>query len=138
MSFAGWFTDAVSWGLIGAGAIFLIIGAVGVLRFPDFWSRLHAASVIDSAGMILMVAGMTVQAGLSMVTVKLVLIGLFLFLTGPTSTHAVANGALITGMRPKEGEGLVGAEPMPLSEGPGAGSDADADQQAQAPEARRP
>ena len=119
MSVAGWFADAVSWALIGGGALFLIIGAVGVLRFPDFWSRLHAASVIDSAGMILMVAGMTVQAGLSMVTVKLLLIGLFLFLTGPTATHAVANGALMTGMRPKEGAGLVGAEPMPLAPGGG-------------------
>ena len=90
-----------------SGSIFVVIGAVGTLRFPDFWSRLHAASITDSAGMILLVIGMCLQAGATLVTVKLLMIGVFLFITGPTSTHAVANAAWITGLRPKEGEGLV-------------------------------
>jgi len=90
-----------------SGSIFVVIGAVGTLRFPDFWSRLHAASITDSAGMILLVVGMCLQAGATLITVKLLMIGVFLFITGPTSTHAVANAAWITGLRPKEGEGLV-------------------------------
>lgn len=101
--------DALSWVLIVGGGLFALIGAVGVVRFPDFWARLHAASVSDSAGVILMILGMCLQAGWSLVTVKLLIIGAFLFITGPTATHAVANAALATGMRPREAEGLTGA-----------------------------
>jgi len=92
--------DILSWACILGGGFFTIIGAVGTLRFPDFWSRLHAVSVSDSAGMLLFILGMCLQAGLTLVTVKLVLIGIFLFITGPTATHAVANAALVTGLRP--------------------------------------
>ena len=53
-------------------------------------------------------------AGFTLVTVKLIIIGVFLFITGPTSTHAVANAALMSGLRPKEAPGLVGAEPDKL------------------------
>ncbi len=106
--------NLLSWFFIVSGSVFVVIGAVGTLRFPDFWSRLHAASITDSAGMILLVIGMCLQAGLTLVTVKLLIIGVFLFITGPTSTHAVANAALVTGLRPPEGEGLTGAEPEPL------------------------
>lgn len=107
--------DALSWALIISGSIFVIIGAVGTLRFPDFWSRLHAASITDSAGMILLFAGMAVQAGFTLVTVKIIIIGLFLFITGPTSTHAVANAALVSGLRPHEAKGFTGVEPKPLT-----------------------
>jgi len=90
----------LAWVLIVAGGVFSVIGAIGMLRFPDFWSRLHAASVAESAGMILLLAGMALYAGWGLVAVKLVLIGIFLFLTGPTSTHAVANAAFVSGLRP--------------------------------------
>ncbi len=90
----------LSWVSILSGSAFLIIGAAGIIRFPDFWSRLHAASVIDSAGMALLLLGMMLQAGLTLITVKLFFIGLFLIITGPTSTHAVANAALVSGSRP--------------------------------------
>jgi multicomponent Na+:H+ antiporter subunit G len=102
--------EILSWFFIVSGSLFVVIGAVGTLRFPDFWSRLHAASITDSAGMILLVTGMCLQAGPTLITVKLLIIGLFLFITGPTSTHAVANAALVTGLRPKEGKGLTAQE----------------------------
>lgn len=107
---------ALSWVFIVSGSVFAIIGAVGTLRFPDFWSRLHAASITDSAGVILLLAGMCLHSGFTLVTVKLIIIGVFLFITGPTSTHAVANAALVSGLRPKEAPGLVGAEPESLTE----------------------
>lgn len=107
--------NGLAWILILSGSFFTIVGAIGILRFPDFWSRLHAASVSDSAGVILLLAGMCVYAGWGLVTVKLIVIGLVLFVTGPTSTHAVANAALVSGLRPPEGKGLKGAEPEPLS-----------------------
>lgn len=103
--------EVAAWGLVVGGALFVFIGALGTVRFPDFWSRLHAASVTDSAGLILLMLGMAVHAGISLVAVKLFLIGLFMFLTGPTATHAIANAALVSGLRPEEGEGLTGAEP---------------------------
>ena len=92
--------DVLSWISIIAGSLFLLVGASGLVRFPDFWSRLHAASVVDSAGMILLLLGMCLQGGWSLVTVKLVILGIFLFITGPTATHAVANAAYVTGLRP--------------------------------------
>jgi multicomponent Na+:H+ antiporter subunit G len=96
--------EVLSWIMILSGSAFTVIGAVGTLRFPDFWSRLHAASVSESAGMILLVLGLSLQAGLSLVTVKLLLIAIFIFITGPTSTHAVANAALVSGAAPHSDE----------------------------------
>ncbi len=108
--------------LVLSGAVFMLIGALGVVRLPDFWARLHAASVTDSAGMILMFLGMAVWSGLSLITVKLVIIGLFLFLTGPTATHATANAAYVSGLRPREAEGLE-ADTAPAPEGAGVGGE---------------
>ena len=94
------FLNFLCWILIISGSFFVIVGAFGTYRFPDFWSRLHAASITDSAGVILLLIGMAVYSGLTLITFKLFVIGLFLFITGPTSTHAVANAALVSGLRP--------------------------------------
>ncbi len=115
MTTAELIVEVLSWIAIVSGSFFVIVGAFGTWRLPDFWSRLHAGSVTDSAGMILLVLGMCLQAGPTLVTVKLIVIGIFLFITGPTATHAVANAALVSGLRPREGEGLEADEPMPLS-----------------------
>ena len=109
--------DALGWVLILAGSVFLVTGAIGLIRFPDFWSRLHALSVLDSAGVLLLLAGMCIQGGWSLVTVKLVIIGLFLLITGPTATHALANAALVSGLRPLSGTG----GPDPVTEDSAAG-----------------
>ncbi len=97
-------SEIIAWVLILSGSIFVVIGAVGTLRFPDFWSRLHAASVSESAGMILLIAGMCMHSGFTLITVKLIIIGGFIFITGPTSTHAVANAALTSGETPESDE----------------------------------
>lgn len=111
MSILSVLNEILSWVLILSGAFFVLVGAIGTVRFPDFWSRLHAASVSDSAGMILLFLGMAMQAGFSLIAVKLAIIGAFLFITGPTATHATANAALVSGLRPEEAEGLTAAEP---------------------------
>lgn len=80
--------------LLFAGSLFCLIGALGLLRMPDFISRVHAASLIDSLGVILIIAGLAIQAGLNLVSVKLVLILIFLLITGPTAIHALVNTAL--------------------------------------------
>lgn len=95
------FVEIASWSAILLGSAFMLIGALGTLRFPDFWSRVHAVSVADSAGMLLLTLGMCIQGGFTLVTAKLVIIGVFLFITGPTATHAVANAAMVSGFLPK-------------------------------------
>ena len=92
--------NLLCWALMLSGSFFVIVGAFGTYRFPDFWSRLHAASITDSAGVILLLIGMGVYSGLTLITFKLLVIGLFMFITGPTSTHAIANAALVSGLRP--------------------------------------
>ena len=89
----------IAWALILVGSVMAIIGALGALRFPDFWSRLHAASVTDSGGVIFLLLGMGIHSGFNLITFKLFLIGAFLFITGPTSSHAVANAALVSGVK---------------------------------------
>ena len=96
------FVEILCWALILSGSFFVVVGAFGTYRFPDFWSRLHAASVTDSAGVILLLIGMGIYSGLTLITFKLFVIGLFLFITGPTSTHAVANAALVSGLKPPQ------------------------------------
>ena len=80
--------------LLGAGAVFCLIGALGLFRMPTFITRVHAASLIDSLGAILILTGLMLQAGFTLVTVKLVLILIFLLLTGPTAIHAIASTTL--------------------------------------------
>lgn len=92
--------DVASWVLLLAGGLFVFIGGVGALRMPNFYTRIHAASLTDSMGSILIIAGIMLQAGFSLATVKLLAILGFLLLTGPTATYALANAALLSGMKP--------------------------------------
>lgn len=93
-------TTYLSWVCMLGGIFFLLAGSIGLIRFPDFWSRLHAVSIMDSAGVILFILGMMLHSGLNLITVKLAIIGIFLFITGPTASHAVANAAFVSGSRP--------------------------------------
>ena len=94
----------LSWGLILAGSGFCVVGALGLVRFKGFYVRTHAASVIDSAGAGLLLAGLLLQAGWTLVAVKLATIGLLIFFSSPTATHALANAALARGMDPESAE----------------------------------
>ncbi|MEM6626541.1 MAG: monovalent cation/H(+) antiporter subunit G [Pseudomonadota bacterium] len=101
--FAHWAEPLRVWlgtALALAGGVLVTIGAVGVLRFPDFYTRLHAASVTDTMGATLLLLGMALLAGWSLVTFKLALIWMFLFLTSPTASHAAANAAHTAGLEP--------------------------------------
>ena len=89
-----------SWLLIIIGSAFLIIGAIGIIRLPDIYSRMHGAGIIDTLGASALILGMMLQAGLTMISVKLVIILLFLIFTSPTTTHALARAALDSGLKP--------------------------------------
>ncbi len=92
--------DLLSWALLVAGGLFVMVGGVGVLRLPDLYSRLHAAGITDTLGAALILVGLMVQAGFTLITVKLLLILIFLWLTSPTSSYALANSALFAGLKP--------------------------------------
>jgi multicomponent Na+:H+ antiporter subunit G len=92
--------DLLSWSLLSAGGIFILIGGIGVVRMPGFYTRMHAASLTDSIGTILILVGIMLQAGTSLATIKLMAILVFMLLTGPTATYALANAALMSGMKP--------------------------------------
>jgi len=85
--------DVLSWALLVAGGAFCVIGALGLVRLHSFFPRTHAASVIDTAGAGLLLAGMLLQAGWTLVAFKLLVIGLLIFFASPTATHALANAA---------------------------------------------
>jgi len=92
--------DAVSWACLVAGGIFCIIGAVGLIRMPEFFTRIHAASVTDTLGAGLILFGLVLQAGFSLVAVKLAMIGVLILFTSPTATHALAKAGLARGLKP--------------------------------------
>ena len=94
--------DAISWICLVAGGIFCVIGAVGLVRMPNLFTRMHAASVIDTLGSGLILAGLMVQAGFTLVTFKLAVIGVLLLFASPTATHALAKAARARGMGPPE------------------------------------
>lgn len=86
--------DLLSWLLLISGGLFVLISTVGLFRFPDFFTRLHAASIADTLGTLLVLSGLVLQAGFSLVTVKLFLIFFFILFTTPTAAHALAKAAL--------------------------------------------
>lgn len=92
--------DVLSWMLIAGGSFFVLSGGIGLLRLPDFFTRVHSASMTDTMGAGLVLTGLMVQAGASFVTVKLVLILAFLLVTSPTASHSLAHAALLSGLKP--------------------------------------
>tara|TARA_R110000787_G_scaffold66588_5_gene149432 strand:+ start:1239 stop:1604 length:366 start_codon:yes stop_codon:yes gene_type:complete len=108
-----------SWVLILVGSLALITGAVGVLRFPDVYTRMHAASITDTLGAGALLCGLMLQAGPTLIAVKLFLMLVFLFFTSPTSSFALAHAALSSGVEPKLDHDLR-SEPEPS---PGNASD---------------
>ena len=98
--------EALSWLLLVSGSFFCLTGGVGLLRFPDFFSRIHAASLTDTLGAGLILAGLMIQAGWSLVLAKLFLILLFSLLAGTTASHAIAKAALKSGLQPMSSEDI--------------------------------
>ena len=91
--------EVLSWVFLLAGSTFVIIGAFGMLRLPDFYSRLHPAGLTDTMGAGLILLGLLLQTEAVIVAIKLVIIALFLLFTSPTTCHATARAALASGLR---------------------------------------
>ncbi len=80
--------------LICLGVFFLLMGTIGILRFPDYYTRMHAAGKCDTLGSLLIVSGLAFYNGITLGSVKIIFIAVFIFLTSPTATHAIARAAL--------------------------------------------
>lgn len=92
--------DLLSWVLLTAGAVLGILGGWGMHRFPDFYSRLHAAGTTDTLCAALFLLGLVLQADHFLVGVKLLLIFLFLYFTSPTASHSLAEAARLGDIKP--------------------------------------
>lgn len=92
--------EFASWVLILLGSFFTIVGAFGIVRMPEIFTRMHAASVTDTLGIGFLILGMCLQAGFDLVTLKLVFLLALFFFTGPVVTHALAQACLHEGIKP--------------------------------------
>ncbi len=94
-----------------AGLLFFAAGTLGILRFPDFYSRLHPAGKLDTAGALLILFGLAIHqlfpltVGSVLTGLKLMLITVFIFLASPTATHAISDAGFRAGLEPwKKGD----------------------------------
>lgn len=84
--------------LVVAGAFFLLVSAVGLVRLPDFYSRTHAAGKSETMGAMLLLAGLVLHVGWSETSLKILLILLFIGLTSPSGIHAICRAAVRSGL----------------------------------------
>jgi multicomponent Na+:H+ antiporter subunit G len=109
--------ELASWALILLGSFFTVVGALGLVRMPEIFTRMHAASVIDTLGVGLLIFGMMLQAGFGLVTLKLLFLLALFFFTAPVVTHALAQACTHEGIEPVLAEdrrgrhGAAGAQP---------------------------
>ncbi len=94
-------TDILGWAFILAGGFFTVVGAFGLVRMPDLYTRLHASGVLDPFGVSLILIGLMFQAGLTLVTAKLAFLIVLLMFTSPVACHALARAALHRGVKPR-------------------------------------
>lgn len=92
--------DLASWALILAGSFFTVVGAIGLVRMPDVYTRVHAGSLIDSLGVGLLIVGLALQAGFGLVTLKLLVLLGAIFFTWPVATHALVRVCLHEDIKP--------------------------------------
>ena len=97
------------WVCLVAGGVFSVIGGIGLIRMPDFYTRSHAASITDTLGATLILLGLGLHSGLNLITVKLVFIFVFLYVTSPTAAHALVKAAYSKGLEAPDVEEATGA-----------------------------
>ncbi len=86
--------------MIAIGVLATLISSIGVNRFPEFFSRIHAAGISDTVGIGFVIAGLLVETGLGLNGLKLLMILVFVLLTSPVSSHALAKAAIHGGLLP--------------------------------------
>lgn len=92
--------ELLAWPFMMAGSFLYLVGSLGLMRMPDVYTRMHATSVSDTLGAGLLLIGMMLTAGFSLITAKLLVILLILLYTGPVATHALARAARYAKVEP--------------------------------------
>lgn len=80
------------------GLFFFTTGTIGLLRFPDFYTRMHATGKCDTLGALLILIGVAIHMGISLISIKVLFIAFFIFLANPTATHAVIRAGYKSGV----------------------------------------
>lgn len=83
-----------------AGVFLFVVASIGLVRFPDFYSRLHPAGKTDTLGQMLALFGLIIYEGISVASFKLLVIIVFLSIANPTAAHALAKAAYAGGTKP--------------------------------------
>ncbi|MCD5412436.1 monovalent cation/H(+) antiporter subunit G [Thermodesulfovibrionales bacterium] len=92
--------DIIAIIFISLGVFVLIVGTIGLLRLPDFYTRMHAIGKCDTLGLAMVLVGLALYEGLTLLSAKLLLIAVFLFIANATATHAITRAAIKTSMVP--------------------------------------
>ncbi len=100
MSALEWIQNGLAVAAVLSGIFFLLVASIGLIRFPDFYSRAHAIAKSDMLGIMLVLLGMAIYQGFSLNTVKILLTMLFIGMANPIGTHALAKSAWDYGLRP--------------------------------------
>ena len=98
--------EVLSWIFLVTGSVFVLIGGIGLIRLPDFYTRIHAAGITDTMGAWLILIGLMFSAGWTLITAKLLMLLFFLAATSPLASHALAKAAFLRGLEPMIGRGL--------------------------------
>lgn len=93
-------TQVISALMLSVGGVFAIIGGIGLVRFPDVFTRLHAGSIADTLAPLLIIGGLILLVGFDLLTFKLLAILFFLLFTTPAASHATARAAIAAGLKP--------------------------------------
>lgn len=93
--------EIISWIFLAGGMLFSVIGGLGIVRLPEFFSRMHGGGITDTMGAALIIVGLLIQSQSILVVVKLLMILFFLIVTSPSSCHALAKSALSHGLKPE-------------------------------------
>lgn len=98
MNEPGLLRTAVTGLFLALGCLTMISASIGLLRFPDFYSRIHPAGKSDTLGISFIMTGLMIWEGFTMVSLKLFIILAFMLIASPTATHALAKSAFIAGV----------------------------------------
>jgi multicomponent Na+:H+ antiporter subunit G len=109
--------DILTWVCLVAGGFFSVVGAIGIVRLPDFFARMHGGGITDTMGAGLILVGLMFQAGLSLALLKVLMILAFLLITSPTGCHALAQAAWTQGLRPTPSADAARSQPAPEQRG---------------------
>lgn len=93
--------DIATWVLMLAGSGLLLMTGIGLLRFPDLYTRMHAGGMADTLATVCIFVGLALQSGFSLVTAKLLIIVVFIFFTSPTAAYALAQASYVDGLKPE-------------------------------------